>query len=418
MTSRRNRVKSGAQDVLRWTGLCLLIAASPTEALTGPGDASAPPLPGKALKILYLGADYPKAQYLSLLQSEADDDGEAGVRLALDEINLTGEFVGRSYAMDFAHLRSGKDIAAQAKSLLRDHDLVIANLTAPDLLAIARSDEAKDAVILDMRTSDNSLRQEQCARNVFHILPSTAMRTDALAQFLVAKNWPRWMVLRGPGDANAAFADDMRRAATRFGGKIVEDRSYYYDAGSRRVDTGYQQIQRQMPLATSSAPAHDVLVVADEGDLFGDYLPYNTSQAHLVAGTQGLAPVAWHPAFQEYSALQMQHRFEIAIHRRMSERDYAGWLSVRAIGEAVIRSGQMDAKSLGDFMRSKDFGVAGFKGQSLTFRKWDQQLRQPVLLASPLMVVSMSPQDGFLHPNFLTDTLGYDEPETKCGISR
>jgi hypothetical protein len=26
----------------------------------------------------------------------------------------------------------------------------------------------------------------------------------------------------------------------------------------------------------------------------------------------------------------------------------------------------------------------------------------------------MSPQEGFLHPKNLTDTLGYDEPETKC----
>ena len=66
------------------------------------------------------------------------------------------------------------------------------------------------------------------------------------------------------------------------------------------------------------------------------------------------------------------------------------------------------------FLRSPRFEVAGFKGQGLTFRAWDQQLRQPVLLATPLMVVSMSPQAAFLHPKYLTDTLGFDEPETQC----
>jgi hypothetical protein len=40
-----------------------------------------------------------------------------------------------------------------------------------------------------------------------------------------------------------------------------------------------------------------------------------------------------------------------------------------------------------------------------------------VLLAQPLMVTSISPQGGFLHPKFLTDTLGFDEPETKCHFS-
>ena len=44
----------------------------------------------------------------------------------------------------------------------------------------------------------------------------------------------------------------------------------------------------------------------------------------------------------------------------------------------------------------------------------DHQLRQPMLITGARSLVSMSPQEGFLHPKFLTDTLGYDEPETKC----
>ncbi len=98
----------------------------------------------------------------------------------------------------------------------------------------------------------------------------------------------------------------------------------------------------------------------------------------------------------------------------MTERDYGGWLAVRIVGEAVIRSGKTTPAELHDFLTSDQFEVAGFKGEGLTFRRWDQQLRQPVLLAQALMVVSMSPQEGFLHPTNLTDTLGFDEPETKC----
>jgi hypothetical protein len=41
-------------------------------------------------------------------------------------------------------------------------------------------------------------------------------------------------------------------------------------------------------------------------------------------------------------------------------------------------------------------------------------MRQPVLIMGPQALVSMSPQEGFLHEKFLTDTLGYDAPESKC----
>ncbi|WP_374305619.1 ABC transporter substrate-binding protein [Methylocella sp.] len=408
---RRRARGVSALAALLWALLVHAPHASRAEA-----DESAASAASAPISVLYLAGAYPKAQFLSLMQSEAADVGEAGVRIALDEINLTGKFVGREFSMEFARVKPGANVAGQAAPLLSKYKLVVANLEASDLVAAAP--QAQDAVILDMRTSDDALRRERCARNTFHIPPNTAMRADALAQFLVAKNWRRWLVLRGPGEADAAFADDIHLSAARFGGKVVEDRRYAYDVGSRRVDTGYQQIAAQMPLATAGAPAHDVVVVADAADLFGDYLPYNTFESRLVVGTQGLVPLAWHPAFQEYSALQMQRRFLRVARRPMTERDYAGWLAVRAIGEAALRSGKTDVKDLGDFLRGDEFGVAGFKGQPLTFRKWDQQLRQPLLLASALMVVSMSPQEGFLHPKFLTDTLGYDEPETKCRFTR
>jgi ABC transporter substrate binding protein (PQQ-dependent alcohol dehydrogenase system) len=59
---------------------------------------------------------------------------------------------------------------------------------------------------------------------------------------------------------------------------------------------------------------------------------------------------------------------------------------------------------------------AAFKGQRLTLRDWNLQLRQPILLADGRMVVSVSPQEGFLHQVSELDTLGVDRPETKCKL--
>jgi ABC transporter substrate binding protein (PQQ-dependent alcohol dehydrogenase system) len=379
-------------------------------------DVSGPPQ-NVTINVVYLGKAYPEPEPLSLMQTIPADNGVAGAKLATQEINTTGKFLGRQYVLDIKMLPADGDVIAQAKEVLATKPaMIVAALEPSDLLAVADLPEAADAIILDARTIDDGVRQENCRQNVFHLLPSRAMRTDALAQFLIFKHWPRWFLLKGGSERDEAYAADIRRSAARFGAKIVEERTYSYDPGARRVDTGFQQIQTQMPLATRGAPSYDVLVVADEDDQFGDYLPYNTFDARPTVGTQGLVATAWHPGFQEYSALQMQHRFKNFAHRDMTEWDYAGWLALRIVGEAVIRSGKTATADLKAYLRSDRFEVAGFKGQSLTFRPWDQQLRQPVLLAQDLLVTSISPQEGFLHPKFLTDTLGFDEPETKCHL--
>jgi ABC transporter substrate binding protein (PQQ-dependent alcohol dehydrogenase system) len=381
--------------------------------------AAAGPAAPRTFPIVYLSEAYPQpATMPSLLETHPADEGLAGARDALEEINTTGKFLGRNFKLYVEILPAGADVAAQARRLFAPGPAVIvADLRAEDLLKLADAPSTKDALILDMRTTADSLRQRDCRANVFHILPNQAMRTDALAQFLVEKRWSRWFLLQGPTQQDAVYAADVRRSAARYGARVVVTRSYDYNPGSRRSDTGYQQIQTQMPLATQVGSDYDVLFVADETDLFGDYLPYNTFDARPVVGTQGLIASAWTPAFQSYSALQMQHRFQLFAHRAMTERDYGGWLAVSIVGDAVMRGRQTSPAGMRAYLRSDDFLVAGFKGQGLTFRSWDQQLRQPVLIAQPLMVISMSPQSGFLHPGNTTDTLGFDQPETQCRLA-
>jgi ABC transporter substrate binding protein (PQQ-dependent alcohol dehydrogenase system) len=374
----------------------------------------------RTFPIVFLREAYPGPGIMpSLLETHPDDLGLAGARQGVNEINTTGKFLGWNFKLYVETLPAGADVAAQAgRMFTRGPAVIIADLRADDLLRLADAPAAKNALILDMRTSEDSLRQRDCRANVFHILPSQAMRADALAQFLVEKRWTRWFLLQGPTPQDAVYAADVRRSAARYGARIVAARSYDYNPGSRRSDTGYQQIQTQMPLATQVGADYDVLFVADETDLFGDYLPYNTFDARPIVGTQGLVASAWTPAFQSYSALQMQHRFKQFAHREMMERDYGGWLAAQIVGDAVMRGRQTSPAGMRAYLRSDDFLVAGFKGQGLTFRSWNQQLRQPVLIAQPLMIVSMSPQSGFLHPGNTTDTLGFDQPETQCRFAQ
>ena len=82
------------------------------------------------------------------------------------------------------------------------------------------------------------------------------------------------------------------------------------------------------------------------------------------------------------------------------------------IFNAATRAKPADFDKIAAYIKGPDFELAGFKGQKLTVRAWNGQLRQPVLLAAPKALVSVSPQQGYPHQRSHLDTLGYDESES------
>lgn len=408
-----------ASRLLSLVVLCVSLLPGPgtLEARAGGGQDEAPGTEAPVLvnEIVYLGKAYTEPEPLSLVDPIVTDYGIQGARIGLDENNMTGRLIGQEHKLIEAIVPESGDVTEKARELIASgHRLIIADLEPDDLLKVADLTEAADAVILDVRTVDDSTRQEQCRANVFHIRPSWAMKADALAQYLSWKKWRRWLLVVGKRPRDLGYAAAVRRAAARFGAKIVEERAYTFEAGSRRTDTGHQQIQTQMPLLTLNAPEHDVIFVADEEETFGEYVLFRSQSPRPVVGTHGLIATAWHRSFEEYAATQMQNRFDRKAKRAMHERDYAGWIAVRIFGEAVTRLNATDAGKVRSYLLSDKFEIAGFKGEGLTFRDWDLQLRQPVLIAGPRALVSISPQEGFLHQRTPVDTLGFDKPETKC----
>jgi ABC transporter substrate binding protein (PQQ-dependent alcohol dehydrogenase system) len=365
--------------------------------------------------IAYLAQEVDRLAPLSLLDPlEIPDDGLAGARLGLDDNQTTGGFLGHDYELtDVTVPVDGDLIAAAEEALAAGSRLIVVD--SPDenqLLALADLPGAEDAIFFNISAESDLLRTEECRPNLFHIIPSRAMKADALAQYLVWKRWRSWMLIHGTAEPDLAFKAALERAATKFGAKIVDTRAYEYQATARRTDSGHVQIQRQLPVFTQDAEDHDLIVVADESDVFGEYLAYRTWDADLIAGTHGLKPVAWHRAHEQWGATQMQGRFEAKAGRWMTEKDYAAWLAVRSVGEAVSRTNSNDPETLRNYFLSPDFEIAAFKGEGLTFRTWNQQMRQPIVLVDARMLVSVSPQEGFLHQRTPLDTLGYDLPES------
>jgi ABC transporter substrate binding protein (PQQ-dependent alcohol dehydrogenase system) len=354
---------------------------------------------------------------ISLLDKTPPDGGLAGAKLAISDNDTTGRFMNQRFELSDAPIRADDDpVAILAAQTDRGIHLFLTDVPADRLLKLAAAGRANGVMLFNIRAPDDALRQQDCRDNVIHVAPSRSMLADALAQYLVWKKWSRWALIYGSHPEDGLLADAYRRAAKRFGARIVKEREYTDTGGARQTDSGVVQTQQQMPVFTQGLPDYDVLVAADENAVFGDYLPYRTWDARPVAGSAGLRPVTWDPGSESWGGTQLQDRFIRVAHRRMTELDMQAWTACRMIGEAASRSASADPAKIMLEMKGADFGVAAYKGQKLTLRNWDWQLRQPILLSDGRTVVSVSPQPGFLHQVTALDTLGIDRPETKCKL--
>jgi ABC transporter substrate binding protein (PQQ-dependent alcohol dehydrogenase system) len=354
---------------------------------------------------------------ISLLDKPPPDDGLAGARLAISDNNTTGRFMNQQFDLSDVSVREDDDPVAALTGLTgQGIALVLTDVPAVRLVMLAAAAPDKGVTLFNIAAPDDALRQEQCRDDVIHVAPSRAMLADALAQYLVWKRWSRWVLAYGSHPEDALLADAYRRSAKRFGARIVKEIEYKDIGGSRQTDSGVVQTQQQMPVFTQGLPDYDVLVTADENEVFAGDLPYRTWDARPVAGSAGLRPTSWDASSESWGGAQLQDRFARMFHRRMTPLDMQAWTACRMIGEAASRSGATDPAKILATMKQPEFGVAAYKGQRLSLRDWDGQLRQPILLADGRNVVSISPQPGFLHQVTELDTLGFDRPETKCKL--
>ena len=379
-------------------------------------DAAAQQQAPATIRIAYLTQPVQVTLPHSYLDVPPEDEGIAGARTGITDNNTTGRFTGQTFALDETIVPEGGDVAAALRKIVTAGiRLVVTDLPASKLAALAALPEAQNVTLLNAGAKDDDLRAEQCRANILHLVPSRAMLADALVQYLVLKRWRSVFLATGPAPEDEAYAAAIKRAIRKFGARLAAEKAWNYDPGARRTDTGHFAIASEVARFTQGV-SYDVLVVADEADAFGDDLDYRTTDPRPVAGTQGLVPTAWARPFEQWGATQLQNRFLRQTKRWMTERDHVAWMAVRAIGEAATRAKSADADAIVAYMKSDRFELAAFKGVKLSFRPWDNQLRQPILLADTRSLVSVSPQPGFLHEFSELDTLGIDRPETKCRL--
>ncbi len=354
---------------------------------------------------------------ISRLHVLPQDAGIRGAELAIGDNNTTGRFTNQQFSLTRYDIAASAEAPALIEKIASGGiGFVLVDARTETLLALSDAARGKPVLLFNISTPDIDLREENCRANIVHIAPSRDMLTDALAQFLVLKRWRRWFLIEGANEADKAYAEAARRSAKKFGARIVAEKSYAVKDSAARTDSGHAQVQQQIAVYTQISEEYDVLIAADESEIFGPYLAFRTWLPRPVAGTSGLMPASWHPAHEQWGATQMQNRFFRLAGRLMTPLDFHGWLAARAVGEAATQAKSGRFEAIRAYLLGPDFGLAAFKGQKLSIRKWNLQMRQPIAVGTTELPVSWSPQPGFLHQRAEVDTLGVDEPESKCKL--
>jgi ABC transporter substrate binding protein (PQQ-dependent alcohol dehydrogenase system) len=324
------------------------------------------------------------------------------LRVALKEGQVELDAAGAKLELEVVEVAdSAAAKAAAAKAEKAGAAVLLADLPAPWLLAAA---DAVKLPLLNIGAAEDALRAADCRRNLWHTAPSVRMRADAVAQFLVSRRWNNVLLLTGPSEADRLRSDTVQAALKRYGLKVAASKPYKLSADPRERDLAN-------PLLLTQG-SYDVVWVVDADGEFALSLPYRTALPRPVVGDGGLVALAWSPKFARFGAPQVTRRLSKAAGRPMSAHDWSAWIAGKVLVAAAVAAPKGPAAALHKALA--DGEVDGSKGVALSFRPWDGQLRQPLLLSDGLSVVAIAPFDGVLHPKNNLDTLGADAPEKLC----
>jgi ABC transporter substrate binding protein (PQQ-dependent alcohol dehydrogenase system) len=332
----------------------------------------------------------------------------AGAELGLKDVAILGRAANVRFVLDHRTIAADGDAQADiARFAAEAPAVILLDLPHDDMIAAAKAVPAGSVALVNIRDTGDDLRRSLCNTALFHTIPSQTAYSDALAQFIIRKNWKRVLTLIGPEPEDQDLAKIFAGSVKKFGAKIVDTKPFIAGNDPRKRE------ENSTALMTGDSD-YDVIFVADTTGDFGRFVEFRQVKPRPVIGSEGLQASAWHRAAERYGAPQVNHRFERDHNRPMSDMDWSAWVAVKVVAEAVAREKVMTGAEISAALLSGKIDVEMTKGMPGSFRTWDHQLRQPIMLHTADAVVAIAPIDGFLHENSILDTLGLSDRDTQC----
>jgi len=371
----------------------------------------------------------------------SDESGRTVVpaaQLAVDEANYIAGAFGKVVRLVTEVATSADDAEKKATKLVRQGGAkaIIGGGNDPFSQAIQAATAREGIIYLNTMSRSEALRGARCHRLTFHVEASLAMYADTIGQWLVrgAKK-TRWGFLTPETEAGAEIERMAERALKRQGGTTV---------ARQMVPPSSRDYRASLAALAKAGP--DVLVInLDGSSLLTALAQVNELGLQIeVAGVvmeasefwqaepaklTGVWPALWFHGFSRYSGRELNKRLAEALGQPAESRAWANFTAVKAVWEAVLRGGRTDTAGLVSFF-AKGRGMDAHKGQPLTFRPWDHQLRQPLMvLRSRVPAAGATRWDIFellgevplrgtpgKSQEEILDTLGLSEAESACRL--
>lgn len=376
-----------------------------------PGPASTAPV--TAVKIGFIGLKddvryHPQVAYTRIEISPALHPVE-GARLAISDMKIMTDAANLELSLDEQEATDADDAVARLQAMAAAGErFAVVDLPGDVLAQVGPAMANTEMTLINASAPQDALR-EMCLPNVLHAAASDRMLTDAYAQFLRHRNWLKVLVLQGDQARDKEMADAFQQSAERMGIKIVARKQF-------TLSTDPANRENNDTLLITGGLDYDVVYVADSLGEYSRKLPYATLLPRPVIGSTGLTAAEWHWSWDQDSATQVTLRFQRAAegNRVMSGYDWDAWMAVKAIATAYAKSRSTDPGKVDAYLRSERLRIDGSKGIVMGFRPWDRQLRMPIVLSTSNSTIGSAPFAEFLHQVTELDSLGVDQPESKC----
>jgi ABC-type branched-subunit amino acid transport system substrate-binding protein len=317
-----------------------------------------------------------------VLPADADAATEIGrgAALGLDDSNALATMFGKRLRLETETAADAAAVAKVGRAFAQAGALALVGGAGPGAGEALRDVAAEGPVVLNVGATDDRLRNERCERKVFHVIPSVSMYVDALTQFAIERRQlARWAVAGDGSPRSAEIEAAARRAVARRGGSVIADA-----AAADVLLLAVQEGATTTALARAVADGRRPDRIAGIGDA-ALRLPADKAA--------GLWALGWHHELERFSGRELNARFRRRFNAPLGDVSWAAWAALKLLGESVVRGGVADGAALVPFLESAP-SFDGHKGEALTFRKWDHQLRQPLYIAGPRKREEISERRG------------------------
>lgn len=389
--------------------------AAPQQNAPVPGPAPSGPVETAKIGFLALRNDtryHPQVAYTRIEISPALHPVE-GARLGLADMKIITDAANVKLSLDEQEATDTKDAVAKLQAMAAGGER-FAILDLPgDMVAQIGPAMVNTKLTLINATAPQDALRELCLPNMLHAAASDRMIGDATTQFLRHRNWTKVLMLVGDQPRDKEMADAFQQSADRLQIQIVARKQF-------TLSTDPANRENNDTLLITGGLDYDIIYIADSLGEYSRKLPYATQLARPVIGSTGLIASEWHWSWDQDSATQVTLRFQRAAEggRAMSGVDWDTWMAAKAIATAYAKARSTDPEKIDAYLKGKRLRIDGSKGLLMDFRPWDRQLRMPIVLATSNATIGVAPFDEFLHQDNELDSLGVDQPESKCPVAQ